>query len=129
MVDILTPTVHHTHPPIIIKSMNTPPPSDTKDKPQQMTQDYILTVDIYHYTPPRPIYLPPTHHYTYSNNLLVNSVLSQPIINHYFSEHDFVNWTILHRFFDNINDDKLAHIYKRQLIGGLPMTLPTKDRI
>ena len=58
----------------------------------------------------------------------IKATLYPPIINASFTDHGKVDWTILHRRFDHIKDDKLAKMCTKQLMEELPARFPKKEQ-
>ena len=59
MLDVAKPIVLPTPPPTIINYNKSPPSHIAQNIAQQMTQDYLLTVDTYH--SPSSTYMPPSN--------------------------------------------------------------------
>ena len=74
--------------------------------------------------PPIPSFL--SDEDQYSTNFRVS--LHAPKVNVSFSKHDYTDWSILHRRFDHLRDEKLAEMCKLQLLDGLPSKFPTSHR-
>ena len=133
MVDIQSPTISSYTIPPVVKSITSPKISSTDlsshiDSHQRMTHVKMPTVEeLVSATEPKDDY-PPTSGYSHALKTMIFSVFFPPIINHSFSKHEFTNWTILHRRFDHVHDDKLSVMCTKQLMDGLPSTFPVKDR-
>ena len=54
--------------------------------------------------------------------------LHPPKVNLSFSKHDYIDWSILHRRFDHVKDEKLADMCSLQLLDGIPSKFPVKYR-
>ena len=71
-------------------------------------------------------------HCTTYTHAFVGSILSTllpPQINASFTKNEDLDWTIIHRRLDHINDEKLALMCTQQLMTGLPKKFPSKARI
>ena len=71
------------------------------------------------------------HYITYTHAFAgsILSTLFPPQINASFTKNEDLDWTIIHRRLDHINDEKLALMCTQQLTTGLPKKFPSKARI
>ena len=128
LLDYVTVQIHHpkTEPTMLTSTINF---SNTNRK-QKIDKPSSLTTTMMNKVNSRQSPIPMVkNQYTHATKVLVLSTLFSPIINNSFSKNDYVDWSIIHRRFDHISDDKLGKMCTEQLLEGLSSKFPQKDRI